>query len=317
MCVFPLQARELLQEQLQKSRDLTQKIASANMSDEEENKSAKNGSVSDEEDEDNDALNPSLTDINNPWFEPTAKSSKSKENETETENEDSSILFPTLEPVVAKNKEDVNVSSDSEDSDFDNSDAMGGSLRESDIDRVINENVKDRTKDNDDDDDDDEWQELDDDEGIISETLDRRQTLEKLNENWEDADMVNVSPKRTKKPKAEIVTVKDDDSDQKKDKKKDKKKTPEHIDPNKVFTIQPKELDSLAPDMFEDEEMTEEQEQRMNIQQAFADDDVVDEFQVEKAKVVDEDKPKDIDLTLPGWGSWGGTGTKEPKKKKK
>ena len=314
MCLL-FQARELLQEQLQKSRDLTQKIASANMSDNEDDKPAKNGSASDEEDEEDDALNPSLTDINNPWFEPTTKSSKSKEKESGTENGDSSILFPTLEPVVAENKEDVNVSSDSEDSDDDQSDAVGGGLHESDIDRIINENVKDRTSDNDDD---DEWQELDDDDGIISETLDRRQTLEKLNENWEDVDMDKESLKRTKKPKAEVVTVEDGDSDKKKDKKKkDKKKTPEHIDPNKVFTIQPKELGSLAPDLFEDEEMTEEQEQRMNIQQAFADDDVVDEFQVEKAKVVDEDKPKDIDLTLPGWGNWGGTGVKEPKKKKK
>lgn len=43
---------------------------------------------------------------------------------------------------------------------------------------------------------------------------------------------------------------------------------------------------------------------------AFAGDDVTQEFYDEKAMVVEEDAPKVEDLTLPGWGSWGGASIK-------
>ncbi|TPX39657.1 hypothetical protein SeMB42_g06290 [Synchytrium endobioticum] len=49
------------------------------------------------------------------------------------------------------------------------------------------------------------------------------------------------------------------------------------------------------------------------MQMAFADDHVVDEFEEEKRLVQEQDAPKEEDLTLPGWGSWGGVGIK-PKK---
>ena len=38
----------------------------------------------------------------------------------------------------------------------------------------------------------------------------------------------------------------------------------------------------------------------MTIAEAFAQDDVVDEFVAEKKAMEERDKPKDIDLTLPG-----------------
>lgn len=37
----------------------------------------------------------------------------------------------------------------------------------------------------------------------------------------------------------------------------------------------------------------------------------------EKEAIIDKDTPKDIDLTLPGWGSWGGPGIKVTKRKRK
>lgn len=40
--------------------------------------------------------------------------------------------------------------------------------------------------------------------------------------------------------------------------------------------------------------------------EAFADDDVVADFEQAKKSAVDAEKPKDIDLTLPGWGDWAG-----------
>ncbi|KAJ3209784.1 hypothetical protein HDU67_005936 [Dinochytrium kinnereticum] len=44
------------------------------------------------------------------------------------------------------------------------------------------------------------------------------------------------------------------------------------------------------------------------MQMAFANDDVFADFEEEKTAIVDKDKPKDEDLTLPGWGSWAGNG---------
>ncbi|KAG0240366.1 Utp14 protein-domain-containing protein [Mortierella sp. GBAus27b] len=53
--------------------------------------------------------------------------------------------------------------------------------------------------------------------------------------------------------------------------------------------------------------------QRELVARAFANDNVVSEFEKEKLEVMEEDKPKDVDMTLPGWGSWGGKGAKKRK----
>ncbi|KAJ2559786.1 hypothetical protein EV175_000171 [Coemansia sp. RSA 1933] len=56
--------------------------------------------------------------------------------------------------------------------------------------------------------------------------------------------------------------------------------------------------------------------QRELVEQAFAEDDMVEaEFSAEKDAIMEEEAPKDQDLTLPGWGSWCGTGI-APKKSK-
>ncbi|KAG9124690.1 hypothetical protein FRC07_010612 [Ceratobasidium sp. 392] len=51
--------------------------------------------------------------------------------------------------------------------------------------------------------------------------------------------------------------------------------------------------------------------QRELVAMAFAGDNVVEDFAVEKQRVIEEDAPKEVDTTLPGWGSWGGRGTKK------
>ncbi|KAI0778830.1 Utp14 protein-domain-containing protein [Trametes elegans] len=53
-------------------------------------------------------------------------------------------------------------------------------------------------------------------------------------------------------------------------------------------------------------------EQRDLVALAFAGDNVVQDFAEAKRREIQEDAPKEIDTTLPGWGSWGGTGTKKP-----
>ncbi|KAK9768313.1 hypothetical protein K7432_001115 [Basidiobolus ranarum] len=50
--------------------------------------------------------------------------------------------------------------------------------------------------------------------------------------------------------------------------------------------------------------------QRDLVQRAFANDNVVEEFEEEKTREIEEDAPKDEDVTLPGWGHWVGDGVK-------
>lgn len=42
--------------------------------------------------------------------------------------------------------------------------------------------------------------------------------------------------------------------------------------------------------------------------EAFVDDDVIADFDEEKADKEEEERAKDVDLTLKGWGSWAGPG---------
>lgn len=52
------------------------------------------------------------------------------------------------------------------------------------------------------------------------------------------------------------------------------------------------------------------------VARAFAGEDVVGEFEREKADVAEEDDDKVVDNTLPGWGSWVGDGVSEKEKKR-
>ncbi|XP_076308315.1 U3 small nucleolar RNA-associated protein 14 homolog A-like [Tachypleus tridentatus] len=91
------------------------------------------------------------------------------------------------------------------------------------------------------------------------------------------------------------------------------------IDPHNFICIKTQDLDSQVPQLLDggDEAIDEvEDEHRMNILEAFADDDVLNEFKEEKKSVINKDKPKDLDLFLPGWGSWGGSGIKPSKRKR-
>ncbi|KAI0271451.1 Utp14 protein-domain-containing protein [Gloeopeniophorella convolvens] len=44
---------------------------------------------------------------------------------------------------------------------------------------------------------------------------------------------------------------------------------------------------------------------------AFAGDNVVQEFEEAKRREIEEDAPREVDTSLPGWGSWGGQGTRK------
>ncbi|KAM6934615.1 U3 small nucleolar RNA-associated protein 14 homolog A [Xenentodon cancila] len=74
----------------------------------------------------------------------------------------------------------------------------------------------------------------------------------------------------------------------------------------------------LAPTVTDDNNESEEPpDQRMLIREAFAGDDVVSDFLQDKRKQEEASKPKVADLTLPGWGEWGGGGLQPSKKKRR
>lgn len=83
---------------------------------------------------------------------------------------------------------------------------------------------------------------------------------------------------------------------------------PPNIDPSTSVKIsQPVNLETEIPDPLTLDE-NENDNQKDIILEAFEDDDVVDEFQKSKKDVVNKDVPKDVNLTLPGWGTWDGCG---------
>lgn len=73
----------------------------------------------------------------------------------------------------------------------------------------------------------------------------------------------------------------------------------------------------LAPTVEDMEDSDEKLDQRGLIKEAFAGDDVVSDFLKDKRKQEDAGKPKVVDLTLPGWGEWGGTGLKPSRNKRR
>jgi len=72
----------------------------------------------------------------------------------------------------------------------------------------------------------------------------------------------------------------------------------------------------LAP-TTEDTEDSEKTDQRGLIKEAFAGDDVVSDFLQDKRRQEAAGKPKVVDLTLPGWGEWGGTGLRPSRSKRR
>ncbi|ALC44717.1 CG12301 [Drosophila busckii] len=91
------------------------------------------------------------------------------------------------------------------------------------------------------------------------------------------------------------------------------------IDPNKVTTITWKQsmrsTDALNDALGEDEDVEladvdAAAEHQLTISQAFEDDDIVADFNKDKSKD-SEVKNSDLQLAMPGWGSWAGAGMSE------
>lgn len=93
------------------------------------------------------------------------------------------------------------------------------------------------------------------------------------------------------------------------------KKSKREINLNEVLTKEAKTIKvALTPTVVEDEER---EEQIFIIKEAFAGDDVISDFLKDKRKQEEAGRPKVVDLTLPGWGEWGGVGLKTSQRKRK
>ncbi|XP_068225156.1 U3 small nucleolar RNA-associated protein 14 homolog A [Palaemon carinicauda] len=102
------------------------------------------------------------------------------------------------------------------------------------------------------------------------------------------------------------------------------KKTPSktvQVDPSKFLQVDAKVLRAAMPDTIsigaslDDDEEDEEEDAEDVIQEAFADDYLVDEFRSAKKDAIEADKPKPLSLVLPGWGEWTGPNIKVSKRK--
>ncbi|KAF9418868.1 hypothetical protein HW555_004388 [Spodoptera exigua] len=91
-----------------------------------------------------------------------------------------------------------------------------------------------------------------------------------------------------------------------------------NIDPNRFIEVKPKYLNTAISQVENEYDQLDDDQvvPRVNIEEVFEEDDVVASFRQEKEDEINKDKPEDINLTLPGWGDWGGKGVKPQKRKK-
>ncbi|XP_054438550.1 U3 small nucleolar RNA-associated protein 14 homolog A-like [Pteronotus mesoamericanus] len=89
------------------------------------------------------------------------------------------------------------------------------------------------------------------------------------------------------------------------------------IDLQSILTTRSASAKSLAVLMtMEELEGERERDHEQMIKEAFAGDDVIRDFLREKREAAEASKPTDVDLTLPGWGEWGGVSLKPSAKKR-
>ncbi|XP_026496030.1 U3 small nucleolar RNA-associated protein 14 homolog A [Vanessa tameamea] len=92
------------------------------------------------------------------------------------------------------------------------------------------------------------------------------------------------------------------------------------IDPSRFIEVKPKYLSTSKSNEDNDFDDLDDDEQvvpKVDIEEVFEEDDVVASFRQEKEDEINNDTPKNVDLTLPGWGQWGGKGVKTKPSKRK
>lgn len=96
----------------------------------------------------------------------------------------------------------------------------------------------------------------------------------------------------------------------------------DNINPNTFIQVKPKHLRTALPEMegaFDesDDEAGRHDAKRLTIAEAFEDDDILADFERDQDAEKRKGEPAEINLTLPGWGSWAGTGIEKRARNKK
>ncbi|NWR54160.1 UT14A protein, partial [Bucorvus abyssinicus] len=155
-------------------------------------------------------------------------------------------------------------------------------------------------------------------EPMLSEQLGRVRTMEEVEalaqEERAEEQERPVAPRVEKRVQQEEEEGRAGDTCTKKPPAKKKKK--KMISLQAVLEGKPQQVQCPSlPVVVEEEEGGIDQ--RGVISEAFAGDDVVADFRREKRKAEEAVKPQPVNLVLPGWGEWGGTGLKPSAKKVK
>ncbi|XP_072126765.1 U3 small nucleolar RNA-associated protein 14 homolog A [Mobula birostris] len=151
------------------------------------------------------------------------------------------------------------------------------------------------------------------DEPLLNEQLERKKTVEEFDALGQDEQHeLTVTTALSTSHISNSAEESENKSDTKTEVKKDN-----IINPNSVLMLTSKTIDvPLLPSAIE-EENEDQEDQRMIIKEAFASDDVIGDFIKDKQREINATKPKHIDLTLPGWGEWGGQGLRPSAKKRR
>uniref|UniRef100_A0A3B1JRR9 UTP14A small subunit processome component n=1 Tax=Astyanax mexicanus TaxID=7994 RepID=A0A3B1JRR9_ASTMX len=330
MAKYDHSARKAMQEQLEINKDLTQKLAvPSEDEDEEKNGDEEAGALPDFVNDPEPILDPV-----NPWMR--GKLSKEEpepeeeEEEEEEENEEEKLLREferkrklrededdDLVPVPQEEEnqsKSLNISSlqndkvDEDDKDEEEEEEEEEEAEEvvSEFNSLFNRLMKSNTT--------PAVPDQNEGEELLDEGLVRVQTMEDLEALRKDR--TNEANQEASVPATDTPTAPESASEPPNKKKRRRKE----IDLKKVLTKQATVVKvPLAPTVLEEEEEEEEvhTEQAAIIKEAFAGDDVISDFLKDKRKQEEAGRPKVVDLTLPGWGEWGGLGLKPSKNKRR
>ncbi|XP_042639335.1 U3 small nucleolar RNA-associated protein 14 homolog A [Orycteropus afer afer] len=150
-------------------------------------------------------------------------------------------------------------------------------------------------------------------EPLLLQRPERVQTLEELEELGKEGCVQNTELPRPVLQGQQMER----DPDKQLDAPKKKKRKAQMIDLQNLLTTKAPSVKSLAAPTTVEHLEDEERDQKQMIREAFAGDDVIRDFLKEKREAVEASKPKDVDLMLPGWGEWGGVGLQPSAKKRR
>ncbi|KAF6391007.1 UTP14A small subunit processome component [Rhinolophus ferrumequinum] len=149
-------------------------------------------------------------------------------------------------------------------------------------------------------------------EPLLLQRPERAEILEELEELGKEGCFQNKELPRTALEGQKLEMNPDNRPGAPKEKRKE-----QMIDLQNILTTKSPSVKSLAVSTTVELEDEQERDQKQVIKEAFAGDDVIRDFLKEKREAVEASKPKDMDLTLPGWGEWGGVGLKPSAKKRR